>query len=212
MESVSDAPATPCPDCGKPLVERMGKYGKFFACTGYPVCRTIMNIGQDGQPVPAVQKTEHLCDKCGKPMVLREGKRGPFLACTGYPGCKNALDVDKDGNPLPPLDTGEYCDKCDKPMAVRKGPRGPFLGCTGYPNCRNAKPLPPHLQEKLKNVFPVPPPKPELPDVEIKETCPECGSSMKLRQFRNRYFLGCTKYPKCKGTEEISAELAAQLP
>jgi DNA topoisomerase-1 len=201
-----------CTDCGKPMLERMGKYGKFLACSGYPECKMIMNMGDNGQPVPAMKKTEHVCGKCGKPMVLREGKRGPFLACTGYPKCKNAQDVDKDGNPMKPIDTGVLCDKCGGPMAVRKGPRGPFLGCAAYPKCRNAKPLPEDLKEKLKDILPPPPPKKEMPEVEITELCPECGGPMKLRQFRGRYFLGCTKYPKCKGTGKVSEELAAKLP
>ena len=200
-----------CTDCGKPLLERMGKYGKFYACSGYPECKMVMNIGEGGIPVPAMKKTEHVCEKCGKPMVLREGKRGPFLACTGYPKCKNAKDVDKDGNPMKPIDTGVMCDKCGGPMAVRKGPRGPFLGCAAYPKCRNAKPLPEDLKEKLKDILPPPPPKKELPQVEILETCPECAGPMKLREFRGRYFLGCTKYPKCKGTAKLSEELAAKL-
>jgi DNA topoisomerase-1 len=201
-----------CTDCGKPMLERMGKYGKFLACSGYPECKMIMNMGDDGKPVPAIKKTEHVCEKCGKPMVLREGKRGPFLACTGYPKCKNAKDVDKDGNPMKPIDTGVLCDKCGGPMAVRKGPRGPFLGCAAYPKCRNAKPLPEDLKEKLKDILPPPPPKKEMPEVEITEPCPECGGPMKLRQFRGRYFLGCSKYPKCKGTGKVSEELAAKLP
>jgi len=200
-----------CPDCEKPLLKRMGKYGEFYACSGYPECKTIMNIGEGGVPVPAVKKTEHLCEKCGKPMVLREGRRGPFLACSGYPKCKNAKDVDKEGNPLKPIDTGVACDKCGGPMVVRKGPRGPFLGCAAYPKCRSAKPVSEELKEKLKDLLPPPPPKKELPEVEIKEPCPECGGPMKLRQFRNRYFLGCTKYPKCKGTAKVSEELAEKL-
>jgi DNA topoisomerase-1 len=197
-----------CPDCGKMLVKRTGKKGPFFSCSGYPDCKTIMNIDPEGKPVPAVQKTKHKCDKCGRPMVVREGRRGPFLACTGYPECKNAMDVDAQGNPLKPVDTGMKCDKCGSPMAVRKGPRGPFLGCTAYPKCRNAKPLTAELKEKLKDVLP--PPK-KVPAVEIDIPCPECGGPMKARQGRRGYFLGCAKYPKCKGTREVPPELAEKL-
>lgn len=200
-----------CTDCGKPLLKRMGKYGEFYACSGYPECKMVMNIGVGGAPIETMKKTEHLCDKCGKPMLLREGKRGPFLACSGYPKCKNAKDVDKEGNPLKPIETGVKCDKCGGPMVVRKGPRGPFLGCAAYPKCRSAKPLPEDLKEKLKDILPPPPPKKEMPQVEITEPCPECGGPMKLRQFRGRYFLGCAKYPKCKGTAKVSDELAQKL-
>jgi DNA topoisomerase-1 len=200
-----------CPDCGKALLKRMGKYGEFYACSGYPECKTVMNIGEGGLPVAAMKKTEHICEKCGKPMVLREGKRGPFLACSGYPKCKNAKDVDKEGNPLQPIETGVSCDKCGGPMVVRKGPRGPFLGCAAYPKCRSAKPLPEELKEKLKDILPPPPPKKELPQIEIAQTCPECGGALKLRQFRGRYFLGCAKYPKCKGTAKLTEEQEAKL-
>jgi DNA topoisomerase I len=45
----------------------------------------------------------------------------------------------------------------------------------------------------------------------VSETCPECGSPMKLRPGRRGYFLGCSKYPKCRGTREASPELLEQV-
>ena len=203
-----------CPTCGKPMLQRTGPRGDFLGCSGFPACQTKMNFDAEGKPVVTAQPTEHVCEKCGKPMVIRQGRRGPFLACTGYPKCKNAKDVDAQGNPVQPIDTGLKCDKCGSAMMVRKGPRGPFLGCSAYPKCRNAKPLPTELKEELKDKLPAAPPKKELPKVEIKETCPECGGPMKLRESnrgKSRYFLGCAKYPKCKGLREASPELLEQL-
>jgi DNA topoisomerase-1 len=143
-------------------------------------------------------------------MVLREGRRGPFLACSGYPKCKNAKDVDAEGNPIQPADLGINCEKCGSPMTIRRGPRGPFLGCTAYPKCRGTKQLTEELREQLKDRLPAPPPKREVPNVEVKETCPECGGPMKLRPGRGgKFFLGCASYPKCKGTREAPAELAS---
>ena len=196
-----------CPTCGKPMLERMGKRGPFLGCSGYPDCKTTMNFDAEGKPVLASKPTEHVCEKCGKPMVLREGPRGQFLACTGYPKCKNAKDVDKDGNPIKPIETGVECVKCGAPMVVKRGPRGPFLGCSAYPKCRSTKPVPDDLKEKLKDILPPPPPKKQVPQVEVAETCPECGAPMKLRPGRRGFFLGCSKYPKCKGTREASPEL-----
>jgi DNA topoisomerase-1 len=95
-------------------------------------------------------------------------------------------------------------------MVVKRGPRGPFLGCSAYPRCRSTKPVPAELKEQLKTLLP-PPKKKTVPDVEISDTCPECGAAMKLRQSRRGYFLGCTKYPKCKGTREASPELLEQV-
>jgi DNA topoisomerase-1 len=195
-----------CPTCGKPMLQRMGRRGPFLGCSGYPECKTTMNFDAQGKPVLASKPTEHVCDRCGKPMVLREGPRGPFLACTGYPKCRNAKDVDAEGNPIKPIETGVQCEKCGGPMVVKRGPRGPFLGCAAYPKCRSTKPVPEELKEKLKTLMPAPAKK-AVPAVEVTETCPECGSPMKLRPSRRGFFLGCSKYPKCKGTREAPPDL-----
>jgi DNA topoisomerase-1 len=198
-----------CPECGKPMIQRMGRRGPFLGCSGYPDCKTTMNFDAEGKPVLASKLTEHVCEKCGKPMVLREGPRGPFLACSGYPKCKNAKDVDASGNPLKPIETGIECAKCGAPMVVKRGPRGPFLGCSSYPKCRSTKPVPAELKEKLKDILPPPPPKKAVPEVEITEECPECGAPMKLRPGKRGFFLGCSKYPKCRGTREAPPDLLA---
>jgi DNA topoisomerase-1 len=199
-----------CPECGKPMIQRMGRRGPFLGCSGYPECKTTMNFDAEGKPVVTAKPTEHTCERCGKPMVLREGRRGPFLACSGYPACQNAKDVDAAGNPIKPIDTGIQCEKCGSPMAVKRGPRGPFLGCSAYPKCRSTKPLPDELKEKVKALMPARPKK-VVPQVEISETCPECGAPMKLRPGRGGYFLGCSKYPKCRGTREAPPEILEQV-
>jgi DNA topoisomerase-1 len=199
-----------CPTCGKPMLQRMGRRGPFLGCSGYPDCKTTMNFDAEGKPVLASRPTDHVCEKCGKPMVLREGRRGPFLACTGYPKCRNIKNVDAEGNPIKPIETGIKCEKCGSPMEVKPGPRGPFLGCSAYPKCRSTKPVPPELKEKFKALMPARPKK-EVPAVEVKETCPECGAAMKLRPGRRGYFLGCSKYPKCKGTRELPPDMLEQI-
>jgi DNA topoisomerase-1 len=200
-----------CPKCGKPMLQRMGPRGPFLGCSGYPECKTTMNFDAEGKPVLATRETEHVCEKCGKPMVIREGRRGPFLACTGYPKCKNAKDVDAQGNPVQPIDSGVACEKCGAPMTVKRGPRGPFLGCSAYPKCRSTKPLTAELKEKLKDVLPASATKKAVPAVEVTETCPECGGPMKLRPGRRGFFLGCAKYPKCKGTREAPPEVLEKV-
>jgi DNA topoisomerase-1 len=199
-----------CPACGKPMLKRMGRSGPFLGCSGYPECKTTMNFDAEGKPVLAAKPTEHKCEKCGSPMVIREGRRGPFLACTGYPKCKNAKDVDAAGNPIQPIDTGISCEKCGSAMTIKRGPRGPFLGCSAYPKCRSTKPMPDDLKEKAKAMMPAPAKK-TLPAVEVSETCPECGGPMVLRHSRRGPFLGCKKYPKCKGTREATPEILEQL-
>jgi DNA topoisomerase-1 len=197
-----------CPSCGKQLERVAGRWGDYFRCTGKPECKAPnLKVDDAGRPLQTAKPTEHTCNKCGKPMVLREGKRGPFLACTGYPKCKNAKDVDASGNPIP--DLGVTCEKCGSPMAIRRGPRGPFLGCTAFPKCRGTRQLTEELREKLS--LPAPPPRKETPAVAVTQTCPECNAPMKLRPGRKGWFLGCSKYPKCKGTREAPPELLEQL-
>ncbi len=202
-----------CPTCGKPMLKKAGRFGPYLACSDDD-CKTRMNLDAEGKPVLSSKPTEYKCEKCGKPMVIRQGRRGPFLACTGFPKCKNAKDVDAQGNPVPEFDPGIPCEKCGAPMKVRKGPRGPFLGCSAYPKCRSTKPMSEDLKEKYKETMPPPAPKKVIPQVEVSETCPECGGPMKLlpsRFGKGGYFLGCANYPKCKGKRQASPELLEQL-
>jgi DNA topoisomerase-1 len=204
-----------CPTCGKTMIKRWGRKGEFLGCSGYPDCRTTMNLSPEGAPVVTAQPTEHKCEKCGSAMVLRNGRRGPFLGCSGYPKCRNIVDVDAHGNPLRPVKTDIKCEKCGSPMVVKKGPRGPFLACSGYPKCRSYKPLPANLKElpEVKALIEAhAAKKPAAPPVEVTETCPQCDGPMKLRSGRGgTYFLGCAKYPKCKGTREVSEELLEKV-
>jgi len=129
-----------CPDCGKPLVERWSKYGRFLGCSGYPECKHIKREEPAGEGGEAV---EVACEKCGKPMVVKTGRRGRFLACSGYPECRNTRKLGRDGKPAPPPEpTDEVCDKCGAPMVIRVGRRGKFVACSAFPKCRNTRPAP----------------------------------------------------------------------
>lgn len=195
-----------CPNCGKAMLKRFSRRGPFLGCAGYPECKTTMSIGADGAPKVSAKSTDHKCEKCGSPMVLREGRRGPFLGCSGYPKCRNIVNVDAEGNPVKPVETGIKCEKCNSAMIIKNGPRGPFLACSGYPKCRSYKALTAEMKEQFKNILPAPAAK-KAPAIEVDVPCPECDAPMKLRQGRGNYFLGCSKYPKCKGTREAPPEL-----
>lgn len=68
-----------CEVCGKPMVIKSGRFGKFLACSGYPDCKHTKNIAI---------KTGVLCPKCGGNIVELKSKRGfPFLGCDNYPEC-----------------------------------------------------------------------------------------------------------------------------
>ncbi len=163
--------------------------------------------------MPSVVETEYKCEKCGKPMVLRESSRGKFLGCTGYPKCRNAMPVDEQGKPVPPVKVEIPCPKCGGAMAVRRGRRGSFLGCTNYPRCRGTAQVPDDLKEQLAEQTPPAAPEsgPELKSIPIDETCEQCGGSMLVRRSRRGFFLGCAKYPKCRGTRQPSEETLAKI-
>ncbi len=124
-----------CDKCGKPMVIRAGRYGKFLSCSDYPTCKNIrkdIRIGENNELIKVEPKqpieTKEVCDKCGSPMVIKEGRFGQFLACSNYPNCKNIKSIDN-------VDYGT-CPKCGKPLAKRMNKnRRFFYGCTGYPNC-----------------------------------------------------------------------------
>src|SRR5205085_8735809 len=179
------------------------KRGEFLACSGYPECKTTMNINEEGQAVVTSQETEHVCEKCKSPMVQRQGPRGPFLGCSAYPKCKNIVNVDAEGKPIKPIETGITCDKCGSAMTVKRSFRGPFLGCSNYPSCRSTKPVPEELKEKLKAQDAAMPQRKKVAVVDAPDNikCPQCDGPMKVRSgFGGKPFYGCAKYPKCKGT------------
>ena len=96
-----------CPKCGKPMVIKTGRFGKFLACTGFPECKSTKNIKDE------TKKTGIICPKCDQgELVEKKSKRGKiFYGCPNWPDCDFAL-WDKP--------TGEKCPKCGSLM-VEKG-------------------------------------------------------------------------------------------
>jgi len=123
-----------CPKCGKPLVVRTGRRGKFIGCSAFPKCRFTRNVEGAGPAAP--EATDVKCDKCGAAMVVRRSNRGRFLACSAYPKCRNTKPLKEVGPPPPPQKVGRTCPECGKALVLRHGPRGSFVGCSGYPECR----------------------------------------------------------------------------
>ena len=123
-----------CPECGKPLAIKLGRYGKFLACTGYPECKHAKPLnGKDDAPQEA-EVSDEKCDKCGEPMLIKAGRYGKFLGCSAYPKCKNLQPLEK------AVDTGINCPSCGKGTFLeKKSRRGKvFYSCSTYPKCKNA--------------------------------------------------------------------------
>lgn len=73
-----------CPTCGAPMVIKMGRYGKFLACTRFPECKTT-------KPIIAPEASNLICPRCGKPLTTKRARRGVFFGCSGYPECTVAI-------------------------------------------------------------------------------------------------------------------------
>ncbi len=113
-----------CPECGQPLLERWGRFGKFLACSAYPDCRYTRDLS--GNERAADEPTDEMCPTCGKPMVIKHGRYGKFIACSGYPECKTTK----------PVTLGIACPQpgCAGQLVARRSKRGRvFYGCSAYP-------------------------------------------------------------------------------
>ena len=81
-----------CPDCGKPIVIKRGKFGQFYACTGFPECRyTKPYLTPEEEAVKNQAEelaTSKKCPKCSSELKARKGRFGWFVGCSKYPECK----------------------------------------------------------------------------------------------------------------------------
>lgn len=94
----------PCEKCGRMMVIKTGRFGKFLACPGYPECKNTK---------PLVIETNAKCPVCGGKVIQKKSKRGyTFFGCDNYPNC-NFMTWDKP--------TDELCPQCGKSLFKRKG-------------------------------------------------------------------------------------------
>lgn len=100
-EDITDIP---CEKCGKMMVVKVGRFGKFLACPAYPECKTTK---------PFVQETNATCPVCGGKVISKKSKRGyTFFGCDNWPQC-NFMTWDKP--------TSEKCPDCGKSLFKGKG-------------------------------------------------------------------------------------------
>ncbi len=128
-----------CEACGKPMVYKFARNGRYLACTGYPDCKTTHPVDREGKKIET-PTMDVACPKCSKPLILRRGRFGPFLSCSAYPDCDGVVNLDKNGfikpPSAPPLKIDLPCPKCKAPLNMRRSKRGPWLSCSKYPKCR----------------------------------------------------------------------------
>ena len=107
-----------CELCGRNMVIKYSKYGKFLACPGFPDCKNTKKI---------VTETEGSCPRCGKKMLLKKSKKGrSFYGCEGFPDCSFMTWN---------VPTKELCPQCGKSLFMKGGKSGKLVceseGC-GY--------------------------------------------------------------------------------
>ena len=86
-----------CEKCGRKMVVKSSRFGKFLACPGYPECKNTKPVPEDEVKTP--------CPKCGAKLIKRNSKKTgkKFYGCSNYPTCDFAS---------PNVPTGEICHEC----------------------------------------------------------------------------------------------------
>lgn len=171
-----------CPKCGKPLVLKLGRFGKFYACSGFPDCKhTEPFLGKPGEaqeqeisPVIAEMLKEK-CPDCGGELIAKQSRFGTFIGCSNYPKCKYTKSVE--------VSSGVKCPNCDKGELVKKrSKRGKiFWGCNNYPACKTA-----------------------FWDEPVVEKCPNCGHLL----LKKKDGLKCSN---CDFTKDAAEPLVAKV-
>ena len=146
--------AEACPECGREMTIKRGRFGPFLACTGYPDCKTTRRLVQGTRKARQPdQPLDEKCPECGTALVKRQGRYGEFIGCSAYPKCKY-IRAQTLGIPCPKCEKGELVQRM-----ARKGKRV-FFGCNRYPECDFTTPYQP-----------------------IAEPCPHCGASFIVEKF-----------------------------
>ena len=115
-----------CEKCGKNLVIKTGRYGRFMACPGYPECKNTK---------PIIETIDVKCPKCEGEIIKKKSKKGRvFYGCSKYPEC-DFISWDEPVN--------EKCPECKKHMIIKRTKKGATIKCSdkecGYIKKENLK-------------------------------------------------------------------------
>ncbi len=169
-----------CPTCNRRLEYRLGKTGRFLSCSGY---------------------NEKILEEPPPPKKTAKGRKPRKRKPKEIPVCTFAMPVDRDGRPLLPEQI-DLLSPNGTPMVKRTGRFGDFLVEDGPPppkkSSKKSDPDAPgsfilNIDKKGNLKFPAP--SPILTDIE----CSKCGELLNLRDGKRGPWLGCSKFPKCRG-------------
>ncbi len=171
-----------CDKCGKPMLKRVGKFGPFIACSGYPECTNTREVEEQEPQSESGEEEIEPCENCGRPMAMKRGRFGQFLACTGYPECKTTrkLIATKQGGlraAKPDQILDEKCPRCGSNLVIKQGRFGEFTACTSYPECK-------YIKHKTTGV-------------KCPKDADKGGEIVERKSKRGKIFFGCSNYPDC---------------
>jgi DNA topoisomerase I len=115
-----------CDECGRPMIIKWGRNGRFMACSGYPDCKNTKPLAHEQEQLRQVVN-DTKCELCGGNMIVKGGPFGAFLGCSNYPECKNTKSIT----------LGINCPKCHEGEVLERKTRRKrtFYGCSKYPEC-----------------------------------------------------------------------------
>ena len=148
-----------CPNCGKKMIVKSGRFGKFAACPNYPECKSTKPLTAQKSEDDEEKKQKiapFKCELCGSDMVYRTGRFGGFYACIKYPECKFTKQKVRS--------LGVSCPKCGKDVVTKHGRnKTVFYSCSGYPECDFSS-----------------------WDMPTTEICPKCGGMLFVKKGKNQ--------------------------
>ena len=147
-----------CEHCGRKMIVKNGRFGKFAACPNYPNCKNTKPLAKTGEGL--VEKkpeiAEEKCEICGSDMILRTGRYGSFYACSKYPECKFTKQKVRS--------LGVPCPKCGSDIVTKHGRnKSVFYSCSRYPECDFSS-----------------------WDMPVPEKCPSCGGMLYRKKGKNQ--------------------------
>ncbi len=124
-KSLQETTDEQCEVCGKPMIIKWGRNGRFMACSGYPACKNTKPLKEEQDATKHVVGVK--CEVCGADMVVKGGRFGAFLGCSNYPTCTYTR----------PIGIGVKCPKCSTGDVIERKTKRKrtFYGCSRYPEC-----------------------------------------------------------------------------
>ncbi len=183
VEKQVEISTTPCPHCGKPMLIKYGRMGKFLACPEEGSKVTLPMPEEAAKIAELTEKTKgEKCPICGGPMSVRRGRFGFFLGCSDYPKCKGISKIwNKTGYKCPACFAKQEGERSRTPIdetrpstpsadaevrsgqsakligdIVEKKSRGrgkPFFACTRFPDCTFVMNIKPESQVQLDEAY-----------------------------------------------------------